>query len=498
MTSEMGLSEERWEKLSVTGGRQLLGYLVRSATPYIRQLYPTWTDEEVRTETFRLAIALVSSIEEDRHHYFLTQLRRFFYKSISEGIYLERIEAVARDYAESALPTDFVKEVLMKVSTDRQSIYFKIIQEYASAFQEFSARQFKEFEILSFVSSFQNADLRRMFRRVFRETLKVLQAPYGVFVYDYQGVKLSFKRLGKGGRKPIREALSQITQEEDRFDPQILEKFAAYIRRGGWRGEVLDGPLPEPNAGCSLCQNSPLLRERAITYSDCPWLSGINISSFICIPMEVDGTVRGRFLVARKDRAFTTHEFQFLKLLISDILRVLKNYYLYEELRTMANVDGLTGLLNRRALMEILHKEHNRAMRYGRPYALVMTDIDHFKEVNDQYGHGAGDVVLKTFAKVLSENMRSTDSVGRYGGEEFLIILPESSVAAAYRLAERIRELIQKTRVPLPDNKAIGVTASFGVCGFPDHGRTLEGLLRKVDDFLYRAKQAGRNRVEVG
>ncbi|MHA2620514.1 MAG: GGDEF domain-containing protein [bacterium JZ-2024 1] len=498
MKADMGAGKNRSDVAEPLTGDHLLGRLVRSAIPYMKELYPAWTDEEVHAETFRLANALVRSLEEGRQDYFLTQLRSFFYKSISQGVYLERIEAVAREFAVRKLPRDFIQQALMNLPTDLQSVYFRIIQEYASAFQEFSARQLKEFEILSYVSSFQTTDLRKMFLKVFRETLKALQAPYGVFQYDHHGIKLSFKRLGKGARKPVRDALRRITREDSQFDPNILEQFSAYIRRGGWKGEILDGSFPEPAEGCTICQNRPLLRERAIAYSDCRWLSGLSISSFVCVPMEVDGEVRGRFLIARRDRLFTAHEFQFLRILVSDILRVLKNYYLYQELRTMANVDALTGLLNRRALMEVLQREHNRATRYARPYALVMADIDHFKEINDRYGHGAGDTVLKAFAKVLSENMRSTDFVGRYGGEEFLMILPESSVDAAYRLAERARGLVERTRVSMPDHQVIGVTASFGVCGFPDHGRTLEGLLRRVDDFLYRAKQAGRNRVEVG
>jgi len=479
-------------------GDRALSRLIHSAEPYMKQLFPDWPDEEVRAETFRLANALLHSLEEGRSGYFLTELRNFFYKAISQGVYLDHIEQVVRKYAAEALPKEFLNLTLMDLPNDFQSAYFRIIQEYAAAFQEFSERQLKEFEILSYVSSFQNADLRRMFRQVFRETLKVLKASYGVFQYDYQGVSLSFKRLGRGARRPLQEALTRIAREEEQFDPEILEQFSAYIRRGGWRGEIWNGSLPEPHEGCSLCQNRPLLRARAITYSDCAWLAGIKISSFVCVPMEVDGAVRGRFLLARKDRSFTTHEFQFLQLLVSDILRVLKNYYLYQELRTLASVDSLTGLLNRRALMEVLQREHNRSTRYNRPYALVMADIDHFKEINDTYGHGAGDIVLKTFARVLADNMRSTDSVGRYGGEEFLMVLPESTVEAAYRLAERARGLIERTVVQTPEGQSIKITASFGVCGFPDHGRTLEGLLRKVDDFLYRAKQAGRNRVEVG
>jgi two-component system, cell cycle response regulator len=170
-----------------------------------------------------------------------------------------------------------------------------------------------------------------------------------------------------------------------------------------------------------------------------------------------------------------------------------------DEIHLMSITDPLTGIYNRGYINQRLPQEINRSIRYGRELSLVMCDIDHFKTVNDTYGHMSGDVVLKGFTNCLTQAIRQqVDWVGRYGGEEFLIVLPETIQAGAMVLAERIRNTVEKTPIKT-SGKMIQITASFGVTGFSaaDHKQSIspESILQAADSLLYQAKDEGRNRI---
>jgi len=164
------------------------------------------------------------------------------------------------------------------------------------------------------------------------------------------------------------------------------------------------------------------------------------------------------------------------------------------ELHELSITDSLTGLYNRKHLMDVLTKEVARAERYQRPLALLMIDIDHFKVYNDTYGHLAGDEVLGNIAAIFRGSIRGSDCLGRYGGEEFLIILPETTADDAARMAERVRSRLAEEDFPAGSQK-VKITISGGVASFPSHGRNPESLLGSADAALYRAKEGGRNRV---
>ncbi|WP_319524022.1 diguanylate cyclase [uncultured Desulfosarcina sp.] len=173
-----------------------------------------------------------------------------------------------------------------------------------------------------------------------------------------------------------------------------------------------------------------------------------------------------------------------------------------EEIHQMSVTDPLTGIYNRGYINKRLPQEIRRAHRYGRDLTLVLCDIDHFKRVNDTYGHLAGDAVLKSFARCLAGSIRQqVDWVGRYGGEEFLIVLPETHLEGALVLTERIRRTLESTPIET-SGKTTGITSSFGVACFSPGTRkaviTPEALLQEADNLLYRAKSGGRNRVEAG
>ena len=173
-----------------------------------------------------------------------------------------------------------------------------------------------------------------------------------------------------------------------------------------------------------------------------------------------------------------------------------------EEIRLLSITDSLTGCYNRYYLMERLNHEIKRASRYNHELSVIMCDIDHFKKVNDTYGHQTGDLVLKSFANTISTSIRKdVDWLARYGGEEFLVVLPETGWQGALALAERLRKVVASTKTPSPQGE-ISITASFGVTGFdtktPSDKVSLEQLISAADSYLYQAKEAGRNRVKGG
>jgi len=160
-------------------------------------------------------------------------------------------------------------------------------------------------------------------------------------------------------------------------------------------------------------------------------------------------------------------------------------------LREFAEKDSLTGLLNRRKFYEVLEQEKERAIRYARSLSLIMFDIDHFKAVNDTYGHSAGDKVLKKIASVVTDHIRKTDVLGRIGGEEFAILATETTVESALALAEKIRRAVEMTA----HDHAGKITISLGVSEYDD-GLTLDEFIGRTDEALYAAKNNGRNRVK--
>jgi len=170
---------------------------------------------------------------------------------------------------------------------------------------------------------------------------------------------------------------------------------------------------------------------------------------------------------------------------------------LEERILQLANTDALTGVLNRRAFMQRMEEEVHRAMRKEEPFSLIMVDIDHFKKINDTYGHQAGDLVLQKFTSLLETSIRPYDLTARYGGEEFILCLPGTNGLQAESAAERIRGSVAAETIEIADqSESFRITASFGVAAFSlgvdDH---IEAVINRADGALYRAKDEGRNRV---
>jgi two-component system cell cycle response regulator len=179
--------------------------------------------------------------------------------------------------------------------------------------------------------------------------------------------------------------------------------------------------------------------------------------------------------------------------LASHLAVSLSNARMMHELEQMATTDGLTGLHNKRAMLEAAGQKVLAAARFGRPLSVLICDIDHFKAVNDTYGHDVGDLVIKGLGEVLLRQKRATDIVARFGGEEFVVLCEQTDEPGAMLLAERIREDLEKTTFHVPAGP-VKVTGSVGVATFPAAGRDWDTLFKAADEALYASKRGGRNR----
>ncbi len=214
----------------------------------------------------------------------------------------------------------------------------------------------------------------------------------------------------------------------------------------------------------------------------------------LVIPLGNDGRESGILYLTPKGNDFSDEARELAHWLGSQASVALENARLHRLVERQANTDGLTELPNRRHFEEALEGEISRAERFGGSLALILADLDDFKQVNDRYGHQAGDDVLQTFADILRATVREIDLPARYGGEEFAVLLPQTDLEGAQRLAERLCKALAARPMPTHPGALVAVTASFGVAAFPD-SPTPAALFAAADEALYRAKRSGKNCV---
>jgi diguanylate cyclase (GGDEF)-like protein len=232
--------------------------------------------------------------------------------------------------------------------------------------------------------------------------------------------------------------------------------------------------------------------ERRTPLLSCPVCASCPGAS-ACAPLTVGGEVIGSVLLNRPT-PYDEGEEEQIREAVRQAAPVLANLRNLAVAEFRAATDGLTGLPNKRAVTDTLKRMFAQSLTTGSPLTFLLLDLDHFKQINDQRGHPAGDEVLASVGAVLRSALRSTDFAGRDGGEEFAILLPDTELPTALEIAERVRLAIAEISLPGTD---VSVTASIGVSSFPDHASTLERLERLADAALYVAKRQGRNRVEV-
>jgi len=223
-------------------------------------------------------------------------------------------------------------------------------------------------------------------------------------------------------------------------------------------------------------------------------------AGYLCLPLTVQGETLGVLSLvenaSRKGRY--PIGLQQLVMTVGETIKLsLSNLKLRDELRQQAIHDPLTGLFNRRYLDETLPRELHMAQRRNAPLSVVMLDLDGFKQFNDSFGHGPGDALLREFGRVLREHLRKSDISCRFGGDEFVLVLPDSSIADTQERVEQIRKFLEGLPIHYGEQVFGMITLSAGIAQTPEHGTSASELLRAADEALYAAKQAGRNRTTI-
>jgi len=218
----------------------------------------------------------------------------------------------------------------------------------------------------------------------------------------------------------------------------------------------------------------------------------LGVRSVVYLPLSVtDRSIGSLILASRKPNAYSPRHIKLLEKVALQIAAPIENAQLYARLEQRSRMDGLTGLFNRRHFEERLKEEVSRHSRYGDVFSIFMLDLDNFKTYNDTYGHPAGDILLGQIGRIIKSSVRSVDQAFRYGGDEFVVVLPQTATDDAYVVAERVREQIAEEM----KKRAVAVTCSIGLASYPTDGAVADELVDAADNALYHAKRTGGNRI---
>jgi diguanylate cyclase (GGDEF)-like protein len=287
----------------------------------------------------------------------------------------------------------------------------------------------------------------------------------------------------------FREETGELVIEAAKgFSNDFLKAHCWKTRPGGMTAKIISQvePLIINDTHNEAAFNNPLaLRE--------------GIRSLIAIPLIFDEKIIGILYVDDfEPRTYSASEIRLVSILANQAAVAINNAQMHEKASWLAITDGLTEVYNHRFFHEQLSKEVKRAERYGHSLSVIMMDIDYFKKYNDRFGHKKGDQVLKIIAKLLTKHTRRSDLVSRYGGDEFVIILPETTKEKALELADRMRMKIEKSNLARIESLTdIKLTISLGIASYPNDATTAGELVDKVDEVLYQAKESGRNKACV-
>ncbi len=305
--------------------------------------------------------------------------------------------------------------------------------------------------------------LEDIYRLVLNSMLKVSEHQHGAF-FTVQNENIQFLSFDK--HFPL-EKLNNSTQSIEEIE--LLDNIMKYRK-----------PL--------------FLKDEKLTL----WDNALHVDSLFGIPIIHQDSILAIVLL------FSSHVHEFEENILETTLDFavqagisIRNALLFEETKKLATFDGLTNIYNRKYFFDLAKKECERSKRYNYPLSIMMIDIDYFKEINDTYGHATGDKVLRKTADVLKDMLRVSDIVGRYGGEEFIVALPQTDIDNAYILAERIRVAIENESFPTNNGQHLSVTISIGISMLEDAHKSLFEVVDKADRALYKVKNSGRNNVDI-
>jgi diguanylate cyclase (GGDEF)-like protein len=296
---------------------------------------------------------------------------------------------------------------------------------------------------------------------------------------------------------------------KERFHPRQIIIFKMNPAETFLEAAATHAPLPEEARGwpvidepqhCKAVRTGRAFRVNDVTLEPpCPSHFVLpSEGSYYCGPLIAGGIIIGAVRLEGAKNYWTPERETLLESYLSVAATALSNIRLLDTMKQQATIDPLTGLYNRRYLEDYAKRIIPMSRRKEQPFGVIMLDLDHFKSFNDDYGHDVGDRILRGFAKTVTAAMRETNLAARIGGEEFVVLLPETGAKACLLVAERIRQAVGRMVVPSgTDKPPIQVTVSAGIAVFPDHGQSLEEVLQASDKALYESKRAGRNRVTL-
>ena len=350
----------------------------------------------------------------------------------------------------------------------------------------------------------------------------MIQNEFGVLSTSFHRMAQALRRDREelSALKRFAEAVTQCTSENEVYDHilhSLQERFRpnqVIIFRPRPEEDVLeavatlvplpenlrDWPVMEGKHSCKAVRVGRPFRVNDIAAEPlCP--GGFVLpkeGSYYCGPLIAGGIIIGAVRLEAEQGFWTPERESLLESYLSSAASVLSNLRLLQTMREQANIDPLTKLYNRRFCEEYARKLMAMARRKNMPLGFIMMDLDHFKSFNDIYGHELGDRILRQFAKTVTQSMREANLTARFGGEEFVILLPDTGAEASKVAAERIRKAVSHMTVPSTTDKPLPkITVSLGIAVYPDHGSTLDEVLSACDRALYNSKRAGRNRTTV-
>lgn len=320
--------------------------------------------------------------------------------------------------------------------------------------------------------------------------------------------------------KRFSEAVTECTSESevydhilhalrDRFNPDQVILFRlraeedfleAVASLNPLPAEVQEWPVMEGKHSCKAVRmGRPFRVNDVCTEPLCPGKFALPTKgSYYCGPLIAGGIIIGAVRLQAPVGFWTPERESLLESYLGTAASVLSNLRLLQTMSEQANIDLLTGLYNRRFCEDYARKLMAMARRKNTPLGFIMMDLDHFKNMNDIYGHEVGDRILKQFAKTVTQSMRETNLIARFGGEEFVVLLPDTDAKSCQLVAERIRKAVAHMSLPsVKENPIPQITVSLGIAVYPDHGASLEEVLQASDHALYESKRAGRNRATL-
>ena len=316
------------------------------------------------------------------------------------------------------------------------------------------------------------------------------------------------------------EAVAQCTSEQEvydlilhslkeRFQPLQIIIFKLQVPESFLEAVATLVPLPkevrtrpvieEPHNCKAVRAGRSFVINDVRVEAPCPSKFGLpSEGSYFCSPLIAGGTIVGSVRVHSASDVWTADRRRLVENYLSGTASALANLRHLGRMEEQANFDELTGLYSRRFMQDYARKQIAIARRKQQPVGILLLDLDHFKHVNDEYGHAIGDCVLRHFSKTVSAAVREANLCARYGGEEFILMLSDANSEACLLVAERIRNAVMAMAVPSnTENPLPQITVSIGVAIFAEHGDTLEELIDSADRALYESKRAGRNRVTI-